>query len=332
MRKAALHVFFIAIALLRMPCAEALDLKAFQKLVVFGDSLSDNGNSFVATGMPPAPYFDGRWTNGPNWVDYFPFVAHHFLPATAFLRDGGTNFAVGGSPSTNLAAQIGAFLISTGGHAAANDLYAIWIGANDFSDRINPEVTVANIVAGVGLLRDAGATEFLLIDIPDISLTPDIIALGGATVQAAKQFVATVNAALQSKIPLVSSLLGVRIDLININTIFYQLINDPIRFGFTNSTGEAFNPSTGIVAPDPNQYVFWDGFHPTTRVHFIAAAFISRASGLGGFNGLSGVHGASGIREVSGLSGLRGAREVGGISGVKGTAIKMYQRGKAPWL
>ena len=42
-----------------------------QDLVVFGDSLSDNGNTFSTAGLPKAPYYNGRWTNGPNWVDYF---------------------------------------------------------------------------------------------------------------------------------------------------------------------------------------------------------------------------------------------------------------------
>src|SRR6266566_5138546 len=142
MSRKALYIIFFTVLFLRMACADALDLNAFQKLIVFGDSLSDNGNSFVATGVPQAPYFEGRWTNGPNWVDYFPFVTHHFQPVTAFLRDGGTNFAVGGSPSTNLAAEIGAFLLSTHGVASGNDVYVIWIGANDFDDRINPDVTV----------------------------------------------------------------------------------------------------------------------------------------------------------------------------------------------
>ena len=38
---------------------------SFSAVFVYGDSLSDNGNLFAATGFPPAPYFDGRFSNGP---------------------------------------------------------------------------------------------------------------------------------------------------------------------------------------------------------------------------------------------------------------------------
>jgi phospholipase/lecithinase/hemolysin len=54
----------------------------------------------------------------------------------------------------------------------------------------------------------------------------------------------------------------------------------PRIFGFTNSTGTAFNLTTGVVVSDPNDYVFWDGFHPTTNVHYIGAEFIFRAAFL----------------------------------------------------
>jgi phospholipase/lecithinase/hemolysin len=67
------------------------------------------------------------------------------------------------------------------------------------------------------------------------------------------------------------SLYGIRIDLIDVNPLLTELVNDPSAFGFTNSTGEAYNPSTGKEVRHPNLYVFWDGFHPTTRVHKLAA-------------------------------------------------------------
>ena len=37
----------------------------FSAVVVYGDSLSDSGNLFAASGYPPAPYYYGRMSNGP---------------------------------------------------------------------------------------------------------------------------------------------------------------------------------------------------------------------------------------------------------------------------
>jgi phospholipase/lecithinase/hemolysin len=55
----------------------------------------------------------------------------------------------------------------------------------------------------------------------------------------------------------------------------------PALFGFSNSIGAAFDPAKGTIVSDPNAYVFWDGFHPTTNVHFIAAEFIYRLASRG---------------------------------------------------
>jgi phospholipase/lecithinase/hemolysin len=71
-----------------------------ERLVVFGDSLSDDGNSFTLSAglLPPGPsgppgpangdygetfdgsgeVFLGRFTDGRNWVDYFPADAGRF--------------------------------------------------------------------------------------------------------------------------------------------------------------------------------------------------------------------------------------------------------------
>jgi phospholipase/lecithinase/hemolysin len=73
-----------------------------------------------------------------------------------------------------------------------------------------------------------------------------------------------------------ASLFGVKIDLIDLIPLFTQLVNNPASFGFKNSTGEAYNPSTHKEVKHPNQYVFWDGFHPTKRVHLLAAQMFEK--------------------------------------------------------
>jgi phospholipase/lecithinase/hemolysin len=256
--------------LLTSSIAAAFDLGKVHNLVVFGDSLSDNGNTLAAVGLPKPPYYKGRWTNGFNWVDDFTRIAG-LPPATAYLQNGGTNFAVGGSTSALLAAQIAVYLVTVSGSANPADLFVIWIGSDDFLAGLQPSTTIAAISAEITALSLAGAQQFLVINLPDISLTPEIIAKGTATIQAAKQFVTSANSRLQNEIPFLASLFGVKIDLIDVNPLLTELVNNPAAFGFKNSTGQAYNPSTGKEVKHPNQYVFWDGLHPTKRVHLLAA-------------------------------------------------------------
>jgi len=64
----------------------AAEAASFQRLYVFGDSLSDTGRTltltgglvpppFLLTGDPSNPlvpaYAEGRFSNGPVWIDFF---------------------------------------------------------------------------------------------------------------------------------------------------------------------------------------------------------------------------------------------------------------------
>jgi phospholipase/lecithinase/hemolysin len=315
MRKLIFLAFCFALFLVRAPLACALDLEKFDHLVVFGDSLSDNGNFFAITEaegtMPPQPPFPpygetfdgtgrvflGRFTDGQNWVDYFPGVAEHFdvhiSAVTAYLRDPNnsndkaTDFAIGGSTSGDVnvlngalpsfPAQIGAYLARLGGRSAADDLCVIWIGANDFAAGIDPLKTVANIKSGIVQLLGAGAKNFAVITIPDLSLTPRVKALGGATILGAKRFVFTANALLEVELLRFAFLHGINIELVDINRLFIPLVLIPGRFGFTNSTTPALAALAANPSTDPNDYLFFDDFHPTTRAHLFAAEFIYRS-------------------------------------------------------
>ena len=74
-----------------------LPLKAtaatFSQIYVFGDSLSDTGNSLKATGIPPSPpYFQGRSSNGPVWSEYL-------ADDLGLTPQQQTNYAFGGANS-----------------------------------------------------------------------------------------------------------------------------------------------------------------------------------------------------------------------------------------
>ena len=127
------------------------------RVVTFGDSLSDTGNLFALTGVPPAPYSGGRFSNGPVWNQQL------FAPAVGFSSPtltGNVNFAFGGSrtdvlgplngltvvpgatfgvatPAVNfppgIPVQIDSYL-NRGGRFSAGDLVTVWGGANNIID------------------------------------------------------------------------------------------------------------------------------------------------------------------------------------------------------
>jgi phospholipase/lecithinase/hemolysin len=100
--------------------------------------------------------------------------------------------------------------------------------------------------------------------------------LGGARIQQAKQFVTTANILLDVELLPFAFLNKITIKLVDISALFIPLVLNPVAFGFTNSTGTALAALAANPHTNPNDYLFWDGLHPTTDAHLLAAEFIYR--------------------------------------------------------
>lgn len=86
-----------------LPGPALAGVPSLSRLYVFGDSLSDSGNSkavsngAVGATFPPSPYSDGRFSNGLVAAEY---LWQAFNPGDTSFRaslQGGTNYAIGGS-------------------------------------------------------------------------------------------------------------------------------------------------------------------------------------------------------------------------------------------
>lgn len=85
------------LASLAVPVSANAALEQLSNLFVFGDSLSDGGNSAIVTGGFVPPYPSNRYSNGPVAVEYlWQMYNPHDAPLTASLT-GGTNYAIGGA-------------------------------------------------------------------------------------------------------------------------------------------------------------------------------------------------------------------------------------------
>ena len=82
-------VFACSLALLS--AASSAHAQAFTRLINFGDSLTDVGNTSDQTfGFSPGgDYYNGRYSNGPVWAETFARDLN--LPAPVASRKGGGN-------------------------------------------------------------------------------------------------------------------------------------------------------------------------------------------------------------------------------------------------
>src|SRR5580704_11113326 len=161
----------------------------YDNLYVFGDSYCDVGNIFTATGgaEPAAPYYDGRFSNGPIWLDHVAgFLG---VPLKAYLL-GGTDYAFGGAWVTepqsipgggtipSVPEQVELYLGQHGGKADPNALYVLEGGGNDILDTTSgsPQTLGKHIAEGLAdselLLRRAGARHFVIPDLFNVGLLP----------------------------------------------------------------------------------------------------------------------------------------------------------------
>ncbi|MFZ4166617.1 autotransporter domain-containing protein [Brevundimonas sp. NPDC058933] len=272
-----------ALTLAAVSTANAAGAQTYNRLVVFGDSLSDNGNLYLATGRAtPAspPYFQGRFSSGPVFTERLGFNAANFTgPVT-----GSINYAFGGARTDSQASPLGmrvqlAQYQSRGGTFSAGDLVSILGGANNIFQGLpaagastNPQGSIAPVALGaasdinflVGGVAQAGAGTILVTNLPKLSLTPQF--RGTAAAPLADYAVTTFNGALLTGLNATAAARpGTNIIMMDLFKIGDVIAANPSAFGVTNVTQPCFNGVT--VCANPDDYFYFDGVHPTAAGH-----------------------------------------------------------------
>lgn len=272
--------------------------------VVIGDSLSDAGNVHDLTGgaVPPPPYWQGRYSDGPTWIEVR--AERLGLPVPTASLSGGTNYAYGGAETgmgeswtgtgaLNMGEQVKAYLAAD--MPTGSEQFVIWGGANDVFAKVvlgqipDPVASVANLSQHIRNLSNLGAKDFLVMNLPPLGETPESRALGPVVQGYMNAVSAGFNSLLLAKVGQLRSELGVRIVYGDVYDAFMQVIAEPGRWGFTNVTDRAFDPTrTPPIVPNPDKYVFWDNVHPTARAHEVlntvpepASIVVLATAGLG---------------------------------------------------
>jgi len=274
----------------------------YSAMYVFGDSLSDTGNDLVVTrgAVPSTAYYtdgtnSGRFTNGLNYVDH---LAAGLGLSAAPSRLGGSNYAYGGARTDSVAAGLPPTALSfnqqvdnylAGKVADPSALYLLWIGANDMSDvitaaaaadpmtipgLINTKVStvLGSIVSALTGLAGLGAQHFLVPNLPDLSLTPEVRGFNSAQLSSLANNVSVgFNQALAGTLGLnMFSVLDIRsLDAFAAQT---QITLDPAAYGLSNVSdacysGDLTGAGTPSVCANPDQYMYWDFEHPSAALH-----------------------------------------------------------------
>ncbi len=280
-------------------CASAASAAPYSDIYAFGDSLSDVGNVFALTGQPSAPYYGGRFSNGPIWLDDLAarLGTAPLQPSTV----GGTDYAWGGARVGNngvpltgpaalvptLAQQESLFALA---HPTAdpNALYTVWAGSNDVFAAVSAiaggtlqvsdalaanSVSVATEVGDLKALVAGGARNLLVVGLTDLGLAPAVAGPGSSLASAlAADYDAKLAAALAG-IPLAT------VSFLDPFPLSDTIAANPGGFGFTDPSTPCYTVP-GFVG-DPNyttdgsvcsltkagqdSHVFWDEVHPTER-------------------------------------------------------------------
>lgn len=268
--------------------AQGIDISS---LVVFGDSLSDTDNlkNLGPANRPPAPYVNGRFSNGPVWAEDLATLTGISVSSRAYGGARATR-----TTAIDLTAQVDAYLAG-GTNIPASRAVGIWIGGNDYiavltQPQANPTAaaqaaiaaTTGTITAQAGRLYSAGARQFVLFNLPPLGSIPLTSSLSAADKASANTVSDLHSQAIKASANALRAQ-GATVTVVDVQTLFQGLAASPSTYGFTNVSTPCYAPvgpggslvATGVCATAAGAAgtVFFDALHPTAAAHQMIAEY-----------------------------------------------------------
>ena len=320
LRNAALAALAVAAA---GSVAGAASAQTYNRLVVFGDSLSDNGNVYAVSGQPTSPpYYQGRFSNGPVFTELLGFNAGRYTAGAPVT--GSVNYAFGGARTDNALSPPGmrnqlAAYTGAGGTFGRNDLVSVLGGANNIFGALtaygaltpaqqaaqNPQSfvqPVANAAATdinfiVNDIATRGAGTILVTNLPRLGITPQFNQGVALPLSPLADYAGTTfNSALLSRLLTTAAAQpNTNIILMDLYKISDPLAANPGRFGLVNVRDACFNGVT--VCANPDSYLYWDGVHPTAAGHRLIAQLSNDYLHYGDLGAQAAVQGETAFRQ-----------------------------------
>ncbi|PQK07920.1 hypothetical protein BB8028_0001g00010 [Beauveria bassiana] len=266
------------------------------RLIVFGDSYSDNGNgSWIASnGTWPADqaYFGHSFSNGPKWNDV---VSEALGLELINLATGGATtdnaFVAGGTgpdstihvPST--ADQIASFL--SWDTIRADDIFVHWSGANDilFNTSVTAIQVGSLIERNINQLYHAGAKTVILADYGDIATFPATYDSPTYNVSSVHVFNGELADELRDMVRRYSTCANIA--FVNVGRLFQSIFKHPTAFHIEAEYVDpptacltGIYPSEGVqrrLCSNAERHLFFDVYHPVKEVHGLIGTMFMEA-------------------------------------------------------
>jgi len=264
---------------------------------------------YRSSSLTPGVTLD-RYTNGTVWLEPFAAalgLSGGVVPGLV----GGTNFSFGGArvsvdpPPTgfpfSLRTQAATYLLNLpGGAADPNALYVVAGGGNDARDALGSAIAgtiqgngnvidaavlpaIQSTIAAaaqsyatgigeiVGALKQVGAGDVFVWNVPDLGIIPETLIAGAAYTstpfaptyaQLGTTLSMAMNTALEQAL---TGAPGVKIfDL-------FDVLQDAVAGGSFANVTAACAAGAACIAGTAGDYLFWDGIHPTSAGHAMLA-------------------------------------------------------------
>jgi phospholipase/lecithinase/hemolysin len=143
---------------------------------------------------------------------------------------------------------------------------------------------IRSIAQNIQVLSAAGARDFLVWLPPNPGLTPALQRLNQASpgvVQLATALTQAFNAGLSATLAQLSQIPGITIRTLDASALLNTLVSDPSAYGLTNVDTACVTPGVApFFCQAPDDYLYWDGIHPTRAAHAIVAALAASLLGV----------------------------------------------------
>lgn len=254
------------------------------KLIIFGDSLSDNGNSYEYSHhqKPPKPlYYEGRYSDGLIWIDYVlkQLFEDNLHPPILNYAFGGAGVLYSKPQSFTLSQEIDSYLLTHHG-TDLDSWFVIWIGSNDYF--LHPDMTltmskkiVTEMSRNLSRLAQHDAHHIIVVAMPNLGLSPfayDLELQSQLTAISSRHnhLLKETMQSLRTRFPKTDW------HFVDINPLLTQIVTHPKQYGFLHTSECCLEPGPGLDKPNCAKFIFFDQLHPTTQVHKIFAQHFIR--------------------------------------------------------